>query len=120
MNTLTRLFGSSPAKVALVDTDDVYPLHMLDDTKTLQGIVVTWTLRFNDVLDADKLHAALAKLLEIGDWKKLGGRLRLNVRMPCLLAQHLTDPCRRMESWRVTSRSRLLRNALLCNTVTKS
>jgi hypothetical protein len=52
---------------------------MLDDTKTLRGIVVTWTLRFNDVLDADSLHASLSKLLEIGDWRKLGGRLRLKV-----------------------------------------
>jgi hypothetical protein len=50
---------------------------MLDDTPTLRGIVVTWTLRFNDVLDPEKLHASLSKLLEIGDWKKVGGRLRL-------------------------------------------
>jgi hypothetical protein len=52
---------------------------MLDDTKTLRGIVVTWTLRFNDALDADKLHTSLSRLLEIGDWRKLGGRLRINV-----------------------------------------
>ncbi|KAL5001377.1 hypothetical protein BDV10DRAFT_182610 [Aspergillus recurvatus] len=48
-----------------------------DDTKTPRNIVVTWTLRFNDVLDADKLHASLSRLLGIGDWRKLGGRLRL-------------------------------------------
>jgi hypothetical protein len=36
-------------------------------------------LRFNDVLDADKLHASLSRLLEIGDWKKVGGRLKLTV-----------------------------------------
>ncbi|KAI6784829.1 uncharacterized protein J7T54_007922 [Emericellopsis cladophorae] len=51
---------------------------MLDDTKTLRGIVVTWTLRFNDVLDADKLHSSLSELLEIGDWRKMGGRMRMN------------------------------------------
>ena len=63
----------------MVESDDTFPVHMLDDTKTLRGIVVTWTLRFNDVLDADKLHASLSKLLEIGDWRKVGGRLRLKV-----------------------------------------
>lgn len=81
MDALRRLVGASPARSppAPVETDDVYPVHMLDDTKTLRDIVVTWTLRFNDVLDAEKLHASLAKLLEIGDWRKVGGRLRLNV-----------------------------------------
>ncbi|KAF2815249.1 uncharacterized protein BDZ99DRAFT_506437 [Mytilinidion resinicola] len=76
-----RLFRASPARdptpLLNSDNDDVYPVHMLDDTKTLRNIVVTWTLRFNDVLDADKLHASLSKLLDIGDWRKVGGRLRL-------------------------------------------
>ncbi|OAA61972.1 Chloramphenicol acetyltransferase-like domain protein [Niveomyces insectorum RCEF 264] len=71
-----RRHGASPP-LPSTESDDIYPVHMLDDTKTLRGIVVTWTLRFNDVLDANKLHASLARLLEIGDWKKLGGRLRL-------------------------------------------
>ncbi|CAG5155409.1 uncharacterized protein ALTATR162_LOCUS3648 [Alternaria atra] len=57
--------------------DDVYPVHVLDDTKTFRSILITWTLCFNDVLDADKLESSLAKLLETGDWRKLGGRLRL-------------------------------------------
>ncbi|KAH8911586.1 hypothetical protein BR93DRAFT_351993 [Coniochaeta sp. PMI_546] len=80
METLWRLFGVLPAKSLPlpVETDDIYPVHMLDDTKTLRDIVVAWTLRFNNVLDADKLHLALSRLLEIGDWRKLGGRLRLN------------------------------------------
>lgn len=60
--------------------DEIYPLHMLDDTKTLRGFVTTWTLRFDDVLDSDLLRNTLTRLLEIGDWRKLGGRLRLNVR----------------------------------------
>ncbi|KAK4096587.1 hypothetical protein N658DRAFT_435809 [Parathielavia hyrcaniae] len=79
MNALWRLLGASPARSQppRVESDEVYPLHMLDDTKTLRGIVVTWTLRFNDVLDAEKLHASLSRLLEIGGWRKVGGRLRL-------------------------------------------
>lgn len=81
MLSLLRLLGASPARhpPPAVESDNVYPVHMLDDTKTLRGIVVTWTLRFNDVLDAEKLHSSLSKLLEIGDWSKVGGRLRLKV-----------------------------------------
>lgn len=81
MDVLRRLFGASPGRSPPPpeETDDVYPVHMLDDTKTLRDIVVTWTLRFNDVMDPDKLHASLSKLLEIGDWKKVGGRLKLTV-----------------------------------------
>jgi len=80
MDKVWRALGTSPAKTAppRVETDEIYPLHMLDDTKTLRGIVVTWTLRFNDVLDADKLHSSLSELLEIGDWRKIGGRMRMN------------------------------------------
>ncbi|USW58455.1 Putative transferase [Septoria linicola] len=67
----------SDEEVKVSTTEDViYPLYMLDDTKTLRGIVVSWTLRFNDVLDPARLHNALAELLEIGDWRKAGGRLR--------------------------------------------
>jgi hypothetical protein len=57
--------------------DDVYPVFTLDDNETLRGIIVTWTLRFNDVLDAEKLHKSLWRLLESGDWRKLGGRLHM-------------------------------------------
>lgn len=82
MVALRRLLGAFPARSLppSVESDDVYPVHMLDDTKTLRDIVVTWTLRFNDVLDADQLYASLSTLLEIGDWRKVGGRLRLKVR----------------------------------------
>lgn len=54
--------------------EDTYPLHALDDTKTNRNFV-NWMMRFNDVLDVKKLNDALSRLLMIGDWKKLGGRL---------------------------------------------
>jgi hypothetical protein len=81
MESILHLLGASSSKVPppRIESDDVYPVHMLDDIKTFRDLVVTWTLRFNDVLDADKLHTSLSKLLEIGDWRKVGGRLRLNV-----------------------------------------
>ena len=71
--------SASEKEPPVTQTDDIYPVHMLDDTKTLRDIVICWTLRFDDVLDADKLHVSLSRLLEIGDWCKLGGRFKLNV-----------------------------------------
>lgn len=81
MAAFLRLVGGSLTTnvPSPIDTDEVYPVHMLDDTATLRGNIVTWTLCFNDVLDADKLHTSLSRLLEIGDWRKVGGRLRLKV-----------------------------------------
>jgi hypothetical protein len=60
---------------------DEYPVHLMDGCK-LNHKVLGWTMRFNDVLDADKLHASLTGLLSIGDWRKLGGRLKRNVCAP--------------------------------------
>lgn len=81
MDFLRRLLGLQPRRTqpATVETDEIFPVHFFDDTKTYRSMVVTWTLRFDDVLDADKVHNALAQLLEIGDWRRLGGRLRLTV-----------------------------------------
>lgn len=58
--------------------EEVYPLHKLDDIKSFRNNVI-WMMRFNDVLDAEKLADSLSRLLEIGDWKKLGGRFRFKV-----------------------------------------
>lgn len=63
------------------DGSKVYPLHMLDDTKGCREYMIALTFRFDDVLDAEKLRASLSRLLEIGDWRKLGGRLRKNARV---------------------------------------
>lgn len=59
---------------------DIYPLYPFDSDKT-NRCFVSWLMRFNDVLDPEQLNNALARLLEIGDWKKLGGRLRWKVRV---------------------------------------
>ncbi|XWW95546.1 hypothetical protein V2A60_003507 [Cordyceps javanica] len=66
---------------------DVYPVH-LGDAASMNEKFVSWLFRFNDVLDVDKLHHALTRLLEHGDWRKLGGRLqrtpdgKLKLRVP--------------------------------------
>lgn len=81
MEALRRLLGAAPAPQSppRVESDDIYPVHMLDNNRLLRGIVITWTLCFNDVLNADRLHASLSKLLDIGDWRKVGGRIRVKV-----------------------------------------
>jgi hypothetical protein len=87
MTFIRSIFGASPAEAPahapdLADNDDeVYPVHLFDDPGRLEVLVTSWTLRFNDVLDKDKIHESLAKLLEVGDWRKVGGRLRQKVKV---------------------------------------
>ncbi|XHG02596.1 hypothetical protein AWENTII_005941 [Aspergillus wentii] len=56
----------------------IIPLHSKDATWMNRGIALEFTLQFDDVLDAEHLRRSLQRLMEIGDWKKLGARLRLN------------------------------------------
>lgn len=58
------------------DDDDVYPTGRIDNALSIKPMVLSLTLRFNDVLDASRLHATLCTLLSTGDWRRLGGRLR--------------------------------------------
>jgi hypothetical protein len=78
---IRSLFGrwTKPVILPTSQTDQVFPTHCFDDTVPNRHMVMCWTMRFEDVLDVEKLHASLARLLDIGDWRKLGGRLRLNV-----------------------------------------
>ncbi|KAK2592287.1 hypothetical protein QQS21_010007 [Conoideocrella luteorostrata] len=68
-------FKRSAAAAASTTDWDEYPVHLMDRQK-MNYKVLGWAMRFNDVLDADQLHCALTQLLELGDWRKLGGRLR--------------------------------------------
>ncbi|TVY47294.1 Transcriptional regulator [Lachnellula occidentalis] len=72
------VFTSKPTRPAKVPTDTIIPLHSKDDTKSLRPFVLDFTLCFDDVLDAEKLRSSLERLMDIGDWRKLGARLRLN------------------------------------------
>lgn len=112
MDAIQRLFGANPQRGQLpkVDSDDVYPASLLDDTQLFRDMILTWTFCFNDVLDPDKLHSSLTRLLEIGDWRKLGGRLRLNVLCLCGARTLYSDRfVRRMIDSRSTSRGSSLR-----------
>lgn len=57
----------------------IYPLHNLDTYSMIREMLLVWTFRFDDVLDTNKVQNALVKLLTLGDWRKLSGRLRLRV-----------------------------------------
>lgn len=56
------------------DNDELYPLHAFDDTRENRKLL-SWTLRFDSVLDADQLHLSLVKLIDRPGWRKMGGRL---------------------------------------------
>lgn len=71
-----------PEPPPTVPTDEVIPLHILDGNRVVQAILLEFTYKFDDVLDVVKLRNSLNRLLEIGEWRKLGARLRLNVRSP--------------------------------------
>ncbi|KAI7711144.1 hypothetical protein KC353_g9195 [Hortaea werneckii] len=75
-----NLFRSKPKPQPppKVPSDEVIPLHYLDDQFYTRALVLHFFSRFDDVLDPEKLRKALERLLHIGGWRKLGARLRLN------------------------------------------
>lgn len=79
MGKLTSIFGQlRPSADIESQRDDVFPVHALDSMKS-RRIFVARVMRFNDVLDGPMLQRSLCKLLEIGNWRKLGGSLRYTV-----------------------------------------
>ncbi|KAF4333136.1 chloramphenicol acetyltransferase-like domain protein [Fusarium beomiforme] len=62
---------------------------MIDNVSVLKFLVMAWTMRFNDVLDANRLYKSLSELLTIGDWKKLSGRLRVGKNTTGTLEVHV-------------------------------
>ena len=73
------LFGSKPKAPERVPTDTIIPVHTHDDNAVFRAVGMRFTMRFDDVLDVDKLVGALEKLLLKPGWKRLGARLRLDV-----------------------------------------
>ncbi|KAH8890547.1 hypothetical protein GQ53DRAFT_688778 [Thozetella sp. PMI_491] len=78
MQALSRFLSLFKAKEnpPTADTDEVYPLFFLDNLSTGRVIVLSEALRFDAVLDPIKLRDGLTRLIQQGDWRKLGGRLR--------------------------------------------
>lgn len=63
-----------------VEEDDVYPIHL--QHLNFRKLIMVCTLRFDHVLDPGMLHIALARLLGMSDWRKLGARVRTRVSCP--------------------------------------
>jgi len=61
------------------ESDEVIPARFWDTNDVFQKLVMEFTYRFDDVLDADKLKSSLERLMEIGEWKNLGARFKKNV-----------------------------------------
>lgn len=70
---------TTPKAPATVATDTIIPLNTNDDTTFNRGIVMGFMMRFDNVLNPEKLHSSLKKLLGREGWRKLGARIRLNV-----------------------------------------
>ena len=70
-----RLTGGVP-QLQRDETDNIFPVHFLDQAGIIHAPIINYTFRFNDVLEPGKLHDSLAKLFGMEDWRKLGGRLR--------------------------------------------
>jgi hypothetical protein len=68
-----------PIAPAPVATDTVIPFHTLDGHAVVQAMVLEFAYRFDDVLEYERLRNSLERLLEIGDWRKLGARIRKKV-----------------------------------------
>lgn len=71
---------SRQAPPAANPNDHVVPSRFWDDSPMVPDMVMRWITRFDDVLNPEKLHSALDRLLSRDDgWSRLGGRLRKNV-----------------------------------------
>jgi hypothetical protein len=73
------LWTRKPPVPDRVPTDDVVPVYLFDDVDVFRCIIVDVGLRFDDVLDHKKLRLSVVRLMQIGNWRKVGARLRRNV-----------------------------------------
>lgn len=80
---LSWLFGGKrqqcrqPERVA---TDTVVKLATLENSLMMRSMCMNWTFRFEDALDVSTLQKSLEDLISKGqNWRKLGGRFRVNV-----------------------------------------
>jgi hypothetical protein len=79
MAFLFKLFQQKPRAPERVATDTVIPLFRRDDSQMNRSIGIEFTMKFDEVLDAEKLSGALWSLIDRPGWRKLGARLRLDV-----------------------------------------
>ncbi|OJK05112.1 hypothetical protein ASPACDRAFT_1852063 [Aspergillus aculeatus ATCC 16872] len=76
---ILNLFGKAkPPQPVTVPTDTIVPLCFWDGRPYQHSICLNVSYRFDDVLDIKTLDQSLTRLLQRGDWHKLGARLRRN------------------------------------------
>lgn len=79
MSFLSSLLGRVVSSPKIYETDQIQPVHLLDDVQVLAGYDLFWTFPFSEILDANLLGRTLSEVIETGDWRRLGGRIRRNV-----------------------------------------
>ncbi|CZS95622.1 uncharacterized protein RCO7_10950 [Rhynchosporium graminicola] len=76
---LSWLFPTWIQQPAKIPTDTVVKLSAIENSWLMRSMNTNWSLRFNEVLDTVRLQQALEKLITTGpNWRKLGGRFRLD------------------------------------------
>lgn len=73
------LFQTASKALPTVSTDTIVPVHIFDDNAINRSVLLYITLRFDAVLDPERLRHGLQRLMELGDWRKLGARVRKTV-----------------------------------------
>ena len=64
----------------------IIPFNFVDNMKGWRMGIAANTFRFNAAMDVQKLRDSLQRLFEMEGWRKLGARIRMNVRSaqnPC-------------------------------------
>lgn len=61
------------------EADLIIPIHYFDNVTTFANITVNAIMVYDEVLDAEKLHSSLTKLVSRETWTKLGARLKKGV-----------------------------------------
>ena len=69
--------SAAPARVL---TGTVIPLHFFDDTPLWRNFILYSLFVFDDVLDPNKLRDTLEAMIQREGWRKMGARIRSNVR----------------------------------------
>lgn len=73
------MFSGQPSP-APNPSDVIIPFNYFDDSILWKSFILYSLFVFDDVLDAQKLASSLTALAQRPGWRKLGARLRQNVR----------------------------------------
>ena len=76
---MLKLPCATPQLSTAMSDHEVVPFRFWDEQDAMRRLVMEFTYRFDDVLDAQKLKSSLERLLEIGGWRGLGARFKKSV-----------------------------------------